>query len=124
MNGAEISEILIRRGKRVCTSKDISEMFPDSYLSVISNLINTKWITPIKGFRGIYYVSDPDEKVRSYFKTDSFQILVMVLKSVLGSEWYFGKMSAISLLGLIHQPVSVYYVINKLHSKSIDSNIF
>ena len=123
LDGAQISEVLIKRGKRVCTSKDISGIFQGSYLALISRLINTGWLIPIKGFRGVYYVTDPDEKLKSYLKTDNFQILIIVLNRLLGQDWYFGKTTAASLLGQAHQPVSTYYVLNNKQSRHVSSNI-
>lgn len=53
-----------------------------------------------------------------------FQILIRVLSIRFGDEWYFGRVTALSLSGVIHQPVSTYYVINKHRSKVIDSKLF
>ena len=124
MKPADISEILLKRGKRVCTSADIRELSGGAYLSAISNLLNTHWLVPLKGFRGIYYVRDPEERVRSFFKLDSFSILTLALNSALGSHWYFGRVTALSLAGIIHQPVSAYYVINKKINRRFESPIF
>lgn len=123
LDGAHISEVLIKRGKRVCTSRDISGIFKGNYLALISRLINTGWLIPIKGFRGIYYVIDPDEKLKSYRKTDNFQILIIVLSRLFGQDWYFGKTTAASFLGQVHQPVSTYYVLNNKQSRRVNSDI-
>ena len=125
MDADAISEVLLKRNKKICTLKDILALTSKAtYLSTLSKLINSKWIIPIKGFRGVYYVVDPEEHLRSYFKLSNFQVLIKVLNAVLGNEWYFGRMSALNILGLIHQPVSTYYVINKKFSKEFTSRIF
>lgn len=124
MDPADIPEILLKRKKRVCASKDIHELIGADYLSAISNLINTRWLVPLKGFRGIYYVRDPEERLRSFFKLDSFSILGMTLNNAFGSSWCFGRITALSLAGLIHQPVLTYYVINKKVNRKFDSPIF
>lgn len=124
MKAVDISEILLKRGKRICTSADIRELVGKSYLSAISNLTNTRWIIPLDGFRGVYFVRDPEERLRSFFKLDSFSVLALVLNSALGNHWYFGRITALSLTGLIHQPVSTYYVVNKKASRQFDSPIF
>lgn len=123
MDVALVSEVLIKRGKKVCTSKDIAG-FGGSYLALLSRMINSRWLLPIKRFRGVYYVFDYEERARRFRKLDSFEILVRVLNAVLGREWYFGRVTALSLSGLIDQPSSVYYVFNKKFSKTIESNIF
>ncbi|MEW5995990.1 MAG: hypothetical protein AB1657_00135 [Candidatus Micrarchaeota archaeon] len=87
-------------------------------------MINTRWITPVGGFRGVYYVSDPEERQRRFFRMNSFGILIATLNRVLGDNWYFGRITAISLSGLMHQPVSTYYVINQKFSRSFESKIF
>ncbi len=125
MDNATISEILIKRNKKICTTKDISDIVPKGrHLPVISALINRKWIIPMYGFKGVYYVLDPEERIRSHLKLNSFHILIKVLNTVLGNEWYFGRITALSLLGLIHQPVSIYYVVNKRFSRRFTSKIF
>lgn len=124
MKPADISEILLKKGKRVCTSSDVRELTGGIYLSAISNLINTRWLAPLNGFRGVYYVRDPEERLRSFFKLDSFSILTLALNNVLGRDWYFGRMTALSLVGLIHQPISTYYVVNKTANRRFGSPIF
>lgn len=125
MDADAISEVLLKRNKKICTSNDILALASkNTYVSLISKLINRKWIIPIKGFRGVYYVVDPEERLRSYFKLGNFHILIKVLNAVLGNEWYFGRMSALNILGLIHQPVSTYHIINKKFSKEFTSKIF
>ncbi|MFH2100470.1 MAG: hypothetical protein ABII71_00065 [Candidatus Micrarchaeota archaeon] len=123
MDNVTISEVLIKRNKRVCTSKDIAELTSEKeYLKKISSLINTNWIVPV-GFRGIYYVKDPEERSRSFLKLDNFQILNKVLNIAFGDEWYFGRITSLSLSGRIHQPVSTYYILNKRFSRTFTSDI-
>jgi len=123
MDNVTISEILLKRNKRVCTSKDIAEITSEKdYLKVISSLINTKWIIPV-GFRGIYYVKDTEERSKSFLKLDNFQILNKVLNIVFGDEWYFGRITSLSLSGTIHQPVSTYYILNRKFSRTFTSII-
>lgn len=125
MDAAVISEVLLKRNKKICTSKDILAISSKGkYLSLLSKLINGKWIIPIERFRGVYYVVDPEERLKSYLKLSNFQILIKVLNTVLGNEWYFGRMSALNMLGLIHQPVLTYYIINKKFSRRFTSKMF
>ncbi|MEW5955466.1 MAG: hypothetical protein AB1626_02930, partial [Candidatus Micrarchaeota archaeon] len=124
MEAVDISEVLLKGGKRVCASADIRELAGRDYLSTLSNLINTRWLVPLKGLKGVYYVRDPEERVKSFFKLDSFSILASALNTALGSQWYFGRLTALSLAGFIHQPVSTYYVVNKKISRRFDSPIF
>jgi hypothetical protein len=124
IKGSQASEILVSKGKRICTSKDIRELFGERYLPAISRLTNARWILPIKGFRGIYYVLDLEEREGHFLKMGGFSVLLVVLNKILGRKWYFGGVSAFSLSGLIHQPASVNYVFNKRYSKTIDSNVF
>ncbi len=119
-----ISEILIRRGRKICPSRDIRSLFGNRYLAVLSRLINAGWLLPIKGMRGIYYVRDPDERLKKFRKLDSLEIAIRVLNLVLGKEWYFGRITALSLSGSIEQDVSVYYILNKKLSRKISSEIF
>jgi len=120
----DVSEILLKRGKRVCTSGDVRAIVGGRYLPWLSRLINTHWLVPIRGFRGVYYVRDPEEKIRSFLKLDSFSVLILVLNTAFGRSWYFGRTSALSISGLIHQPVSTYYVFNERANKKVDSPIF
>jgi hypothetical protein len=123
MDNVTISEVLIKRNKRICASKDIAEITSKKdYLRALSSLINTKWIVPV-GFRGIYYVKDPEERSRSFLKLDNFQILNKVLNIVFGNEWYFGRITSLSLSGRIHQPVSTYYILNRKFSRTFTSDI-
>lgn len=124
MDCPDVSEILLKRGKRVCTSKDVRAIVGGRYLPWLSRLINTRWLVPIKGFRGVYYVRDPEEKIRSFLKLDSFSVLILVLNTVFGRGWYFGRTSALSISGFIQQPVSTYYVFNERINKKVDSPIF
>ena len=123
MQNTLISEILIKQNKRVCTSRDIHEIMPGEKLfSIISRLINANWIVPV-GFRGVYYVLDAEERSRSFFKLGNFQILIKTLNRVFEKEWYFGRITSLSLLGKIQQPVSTYYILNKKFSRRFDSRL-
>ncbi len=124
MDVTDVSEILLKRGKRVCTSGDVKDIVKGHYLAWLANLVNTRWLMPLKGFRGIYYVRDPEERTRSFLKIDSFAVLSSALNSLFGRNWYFGRVTALSLLGLIHQPVSVYYVLNGRINRQFDSPVF
>jgi len=124
MDGVLISEILIKNGKKICSSQDIAKISKTNYIKIISKLLNTRWIRRLEGFKGIYYVLDPEERERRFLKLDSFAILTSALNIYLGDQWYFGRITALSLSGLINQPVSTYYVINKNYSKEINSVIF
>lgn len=124
MDSVDVSEILLKRGKRVCTSTDIREIAGKDYLLWISKLINTHWLVPLKGFRGVYYVPDPEERVRSFLKLDSLALLASALNAAFGRDWYFGRVTALSLLGIIHQPVSVYYVLNHCVNRRVISPLF
>ncbi|MFH1306032.1 MAG: hypothetical protein ABIH83_00040 [Candidatus Micrarchaeota archaeon] len=124
MNTVDVPEILLKRGKRICTSQDVREIVGKNYLPWISKLINTRWLMPLKGFRGVYYVLDPEERTRSFLKLDALALLASALNVGFGRNWYFGRVSALSLSGFIHQPVSVYYVLNSRVSRRIDSPIF
>ncbi|MFH1221866.1 MAG: hypothetical protein V1492_02140 [Candidatus Micrarchaeota archaeon] len=124
MDSALVSEVLIKTGKRVCSSRDIAGISKTEYLKAITKLINTKWIYPLEGFKGIYYVLDSEEREGQFLKLDSFTVLIRALNIYLGNQWYFGRITALSLSGLINQPVSTYYILNKKHSKEIVSSIF
>lgn len=100
------------------------EISPEKYLTTIARLLNTNWIARIQGFRGLYYVLDSEERQKEFYKLDNFQILIKALITRFGTEWYFGRITAASLSGLINQPVSTYYIINKKTSKTIDSKLF
>ncbi len=123
MENIDISEALIRRKGKVCTSKDFVELFHGEYLKYISRMTNSKWILPLKAFRGIYYVLEANERERGSLKTDGFCILIRALNAVFGDGWYFGRMTALHLLGVIHQPPSVSYVMNGRYTKSANSDI-
>lgn len=124
MDVTDVSEILLKRGKRVCTSGDVKDIVKGRYLAWLANLVNTRWLMPIKGFRGVYYVRDPEERTRSFLKMDGFAVLSSALNLLLGRNWYFGRVTALSLLGFIHQPVSVYYVLNGRINRQFDSPVF
>lgn len=124
MNVTDVSEILLKRGKRICTSGDVKDIVKSNYLAWLANLVNTRWLMPLKGFRGIYYVRDPEERTRSFLKMDSFAVLSSALNSLFGRNWYFGRVTALSLTGFIHQPVSVYYVLNGRMNRQFDSPVF
>ncbi len=124
MDAMDVSEILLKRGKRICTSADIREFAGVTYLSEISNLINTRWLVPLSGFRGVYYIRDPEERLRSFFKLDAFSILALALNTVLNNDWYFGRLTALNLAGFDHQSISNYYVVNKKFNRHFDSAVF
>lgn len=107
MKNVDLSEILIKRYGKICTSGDFQELFGNGYLSQISKMTNSGWIVPLGVFKGVYYIVDPDEREKNTFRMDSFQILINALNRAIGREWYFGKVTALHLLGVIHQPVSV-----------------
>ena len=123
MRNVDLSEILIKRHGKICTSSDFQELFGNDYLSPISRMTNSGWIVPLKVFRGVYYILDPDEREKNTFGMDGFQILIIVLNGALGKEWYFGRMTALHLLGIVHQPVSVSYALNKRYRKSARSKV-
>lgn len=123
LDAKTLTEILIKNKKKVCTSKDIFEISGEKSMKMLSNLINSNRIKPIKKFRGVYYVLDPDEREKKYLKEGNFAILCRCLNTVLGNQWYFGRISAIYLLGIINQPVSEYCVFNRKYSKSIESDM-
>jgi hypothetical protein len=123
MNGDIISEVLIKRDKKICTSSDIRKIFKANYLVTISRLINSKWLLPIKNFKGFYYVCDTEERQKGFRKLDGLEILVRTLNILFGDEWYFGRISSLALSGNIDQAISVYYVFNKKLSKEIKSKI-
>jgi predicted transcriptional regulator of viral defense system len=123
MNVRTLTEILIKNKKKVCTSRDIFEASGQKSMNLLSNLTNSGWVKPIKKFRGVYYVLDPDEREKKYLKEGRFAILCRCLNTVLGDQWYFGRISAIYLLGIINQPVSEYYIFNRRYSKPIESDM-
>jgi len=123
MRNVDVSDILVKRCGKVCTSNDIREIFGSGCFGRISRMINSGWILPLKVFKGTYYVLDSDEREKEIFKMDGFEILAIVLNISLGKEWYFGKMTALHLMGAVHQPVSISYVMNKKYRKSAKSEI-
>lgn len=124
MDVTDVSEILLKRGKRVCTSGDVKDIVKGRYLAWLANLVNTRWLMPLRGFKGIYYVRDPEERIRSFLKMDGFAVLSSALNSLFGRNWYFGRVTALSLLGIIHQPVSIYYVLNGRTNRQFNSPVF
>lgn len=124
IKGSQISEILLRRGGKICTSADIRDIAKEKYIYEIGRLTGSRWIVPIKGFKGVYYVQEPDERERGFYKIRGFPVLLGVFNAVFGRDWYFGGVSALSLLGLTHQPLSVNYVFNSKYSKTIESAFF
>lgn len=124
MRYVDLIEVLIKRNKKVCSSKDLLSLFGKDYINLISRMTKTKWLIPLNIFRGVYYVVEPDERSKNILKMSSFRILIMVLNKKLGRDWYFGRLTALHLLGIIHQPVSIYYVFNKKNSKTVESKLF
>jgi len=101
----------------------LKELLGAKYLSYISSLTNTRWILPVGGFRGIYYVLDPEERQKKTFKLSKFQILIIVLDRILDGDWYFGRITALHLHGAIHQPVSTHYILNQKYSRKVRSKM-
>jgi len=123
MRNVDVCEILIKRHGKVCTSGDLRELFGNEYLSLISRMTKSGWIVPLRIARGLYYVLGPGERERGSLGMDGFQILILALNRALGREWYFGRMTALHLLGVVHQPVSVSYVLNRKHRRSAGSEV-
>lgn len=123
MKNVDLSELLIKRHGKICTSSDLQELFGNGYLSQISRMTNSGWIVPLGLFRGMYYVLDPAEREKNSFGMDGFQILIIALNRALGREWYFGRMTALHLLGIVHQPVSVSYIMNRKYRKSVSAKV-
>lgn len=61
--------------------------------------------------RGIFYIRDPEERERDFFKASVYEMVAMALKVKGIKNWYFGLETALKFNEMTHEYFTINYVI-------------
>lgn len=96
--------------KKICSSLNIK------YESAIRHLIPRGHL--IRIFRGIFYVTTPDEALTKKRKYSHLELVSKGLKVKEMEDWYFGLYTALKLNNMTHEHYVIEYVVNNLIQRS------
>jgi len=96
--------------KEICSSLNIK------YESAIRHLIPRGHL--IRIFRGIFYVTTPDEALTKRRKYSHLELVSKGLKVKEVEDWYFGLYTALKLNNMTHEHYVIEYVVNDVIQRS------
>jgi predicted transcriptional regulator of viral defense system len=111
------SSLILRKlrleGKELVTSEELKDMCSNlgiKYESAIRHLVPRGHL--IRIFRGIFYVTTPDEAFTKRQKYSHLELVSKGLKVRGVEDWYFGLYTALKLNNMTHEHYAVDYVVN------------
>ena len=111
-------------GKEFVTSeemKDLCSNFGIKYESAIRHLVPRGHL--IRVFRGVFYVTSPDEVLTGGQKYSHLELVSKGLKVKGVGDWYFGLFTALKLNNMTHELYAIDYVVNDKIQRSKPMNI-
>lgn len=119
MKSSSILRKLRLEGKEFVTSDEIKEICSSlniKYESAIRHLIPRGHL--IRIFRGIFYVTTPDEALTKRRKYSHLELVSKGLKVKEVEDWYFGLYTALKLNNMTHEHYVIEYVVNDVIQRS------
>lgn len=121
---------LIIDGKDIVRNRDLETMCQElgkEYEYCRKYLLEQGYLHRV--FRGVYYVKNPDEMERKYFKDSIYQIVAKGLQVKGVKNWYFGLETGLKLNNMTHEYFTINYVITDSYRttkviKIIDTQFF
>ena len=112
------------KGKEFVTSGELRELCSNlgiRYESAIRHLVPRGHL--IRIFRGIFYVTSPDEALTGRQKYSHLELVSKGLKVKGVGDWYFGLYTALKLNNMTHELYAIDYVVNDKIQRSKPMNI-
>jgi predicted transcriptional regulator of viral defense system len=119
MKSSSILRKLRLEGKEFVTSDELKEICSSlniKYESAIRHLIPRGHL--IRIFRGIFYVTTPDEALTKRRKYSHLELVSKGLKVKEVEDWYFGLYTALKLNNMTHEHYVIEYVVNDVIQRS------
>ncbi len=111
-------------GKELVTSEELKETCSSlgiKYESAIRHLVPRGHL--IRIFRGVFYVTSPEEALTKRRKHSHLELVSRGLKAKGVEDWYFGLYTALKLNNMTHEHYAIDYVVNDKIQRSNPMNI-
>ncbi len=111
-------------GKELVTSEELKETCSSlgiKYESAIRHLVPRGHL--IRIFRGVFYVTSPEEALTKRRKHSHLELVSRGLKVKGVEDWYFGLYTALKLNNMTHEHYAIDYVVNDKIQRSNPMNI-
>ena len=122
------TDLILRKlrmeGKELVTSEELKETCSSlgiKYESAIRHLVPRGHL--IRIFRGIFYVTSPDEALTKRRRYNHLELVSKGLKVKGVEDWYFGLYTALKLNNMTHEHYAIDYVVNDEIQRSNPMNI-
>jgi hypothetical protein len=111
-------------GREFVTSGELKELCSNlgiKYESAIRHLVPRGHL--IRVFRGVFYVTSPDEALTGGHKYSHLELVSKGLEVKGVGDWYFGLYTALKLNNMTHELYAIDYVVNDKIQRSKPMNI-
>jgi len=122
------TDVILRKlrleGKELVTSEELRETCSSlgiKYESAIRHLVPRGHL--IRIFRGVFYVTSPEEALTKRRKHSHLELVSRGLKVKGVEDWYFGLYTALKLNNMTHEHYALDYIVNDKIQRSNPMNI-